>query len=104
MVIQAWMAGCGTLDAFSTTMAIRIAVKPLEAGTLVKIDGELDAEGVSEVDAVCGSARPPIVLDLTELRMLDSAGEACLRRLIDGGATVDAAAPYLRMRLGLNKR
>ncbi|UCC32513.1 MAG: hypothetical protein JSU86_09560 [Phycisphaerales bacterium] len=81
---------------------IRITAKPLATGTLVKIDGDLDREDVSEVNAVCGSAAGPVVLDLADLRTLDSDGEECLRRLIDDGATVDAAAPYIRVRLGLS--
>ena len=102
MVLQVRMLVGGTQDALPATMAIRITVKPLAAGTCVKIDGELDTEGVSEVDASCGSAAGPVVLDLTDLRTLDSDGEACLRRLIGGGATLHAAPPYIRMRLGLN--
>ncbi len=83
-------------------MTIRITVKPLAAGTLVKIDGELDSQDVSEVAAVYGSAAGPVALDLAELKALDSAGETCLRRLIDRGATVEAAPPYIRVRLGLD--
>ena len=81
-------------------MTIRITVTPSELGTGIKIDGNLNTEELSEVDAVCGSAAEPIVFDLSDLRTLDSDGEACLRRLLDGGATVDAATPYIRMRLG----
>ena len=92
----------GTLNALCEIVMIRITPQPLAAGTLVKIDGELDAESVSEVDGVCRSAAGPIVLDLAELRSLDSDGEAFLRRLIDGGATVKAVSAYFRMRLGLN--
>ncbi len=79
-------------------MTIRITAAPLEAGTLVKVDGDLDREGTQDVDAVCGSAIGPIMLDLADLRTLDSDGEACLRRLLDGVVTGNVAAPYIRMR------
>ena len=83
-------------------MTVRITATPLEAGTLVKVDGDLDMENASEVEAVCGSAAGHVMLDLSDLKTLDSDGEACLRKLIDGGATVDAAAAYIRVRLGIN--
>jgi hypothetical protein len=94
-------AAGGTPNALPTIMTVRITSSPLETGTLVRIDGELAMTEVSEVDAVCRSVAGPIVLVLAELRALDAAGEACLRSLIAGGATVDAATPYIRMRLGL---
>ena len=102
MVVPVWVAPGGTPDALRRNMSIRIWAAPLEAGTLVKVDGDLDMEGVGEVDAVCGSAAGPVVLDLTDLKSFDSDGEECLRRLLDGGATVTAAAPYIRVRLGLD--
>ena len=83
-------------------MTVRITATPSQAGTLVNVDGDLDMENASELEAVCESASGRVVLDLSDLKTLDSDGEACLRQLIDGGATVDAAAPYIRVRLGLN--
>ena len=68
---------------------------------MVRIDGALLMEDVRELDAVCGSVAGLVVLDLADLWALDSEGERCLRAIIDGGATLDAAAPYIRGRLGL---
>jgi anti-anti-sigma regulatory factor len=82
-------------------MTVWIRSKQLEVGTLVRVDGDLDTQDVGELVAICGAAAGPVILDLAELRTLDSVGEACLRRLIEGGATVNAAAPYIRVRLGL---
>lgn len=96
------MATGGTLHALRTIVMIRIKAESLAGGTLVKIDGDLESEDVREVDAVCGSAAGTVVLNLADLKTLDSDGEAYLRRLIDGGATVDAAPPYIRVRLGLS--
>ena len=83
-------------------MTIRITVTLLEIGGRIKIDGDLEAEVVGEVNAAYASTAAPVVLDLADLSSLDSAGEACLLGLIDNGATVDGATPYFRTRLGLD--
>lgn len=83
-------------------MTIRITVTPLEIGARIKIDGDLVKDDLGEFDAVYAATAGQVLFDLTDLRTLDSAGAACLRGLIDHGATVDAAPPYIRMRLGLN--
>lgn len=85
-------------------MTIRITVTPLEIGARIKIDGDLEAEVLSELNAAYASTAGPVLLDLADLKTLDSAGEACLRGLIDNGATVDAASPYFRIRLGLDMK
>jgi hypothetical protein len=91
----------GTPVALPGILMIRITVTPTEVGTRVKIDGGLVTEDVREVDAACGSAAVPVVLDLADLKTIDSVGVVCLLRLMSGGATVEAAPPYIRMRLGL---
>lgn len=62
------------------------AVLPHDGALLVA--GDLTRATVGQFDDALAGAAPPIVLDLGELRRLDEAGVACLRRWIGRGVTV----------------
>jgi hypothetical protein len=55
---------------------VRLLIECLEqvGVTTVRMIGWLEADGVEELRRVCEGARPPVRLDLSELRAADSSG------------------------------
>ena len=66
---------------------------------MVRIDGELLSEGLSELKNVCENLAKPLLLDLTDLIRVDPEGLRALRDLIDRGASVKGASPYIQLLL-----
>ena len=79
-------------------MTLRIVQEPLERGTMLRVAGNLSGAEVSELEACCQNAKPPLTLDLEGV---DETGLVLLRTLLADGATLVGASPYLSMRLGM---
>ena len=80
-------------------MGLRISVESVGARTKISVAGELLAEGVGELKQASAASGDSLELDLSELRFADDDGVAALRCLIDKGATVIAATPFVRQLL-----
>ena len=68
-------------------------------GSAVMVAGQLTVEFVKDVERVCLSADPPVLIDASGLRSCDADGLACLARMRDNGVRVDGLSKYLEMRL-----
>ena len=82
-------------------MTLRIVQEPLERGTMLRVAGNLSGAEVSELEACCQNAKPPLTLDLEGAIGVDETGLVLLRTLLAEGATLVGASPYLSMRLGM---
>jgi len=68
-------------------------------GTLLRVDGRLDAESVSELEDSCEEAVSPLTLDIQGLQWVDDQAAAYLKQLMAAGAVVTNASPYVALRV-----
>ncbi len=80
-------------------MALRVTVTEAEDLTVLRVDGRLAGDGVSELDRACRAARRPVALDLANLTQADESGVALLRRLSGAGIHILGVSPYIALRL-----
>ncbi len=76
-------------------MTIRVSTEVGETVTTIRIEGKLTSASVPDLRAACGSANPPLRLDLSGLRSADSDGIRALRSLSEAGAELLGANPYI---------
>jgi len=82
-------------------MGLRISAKSVGARIRISVAGELLAEGVGELKQALAATGDSLELDLSELRFADDDGVEALRFLIDQGATVLGASPFVERLLRL---
>jgi anti-anti-sigma regulatory factor len=80
-------------------LTIRITTEAGETVTTIRIEGTLTSASVPDVRAACGSANPPLRLDLSGLRSADSDGIRALQSLSEAGAELHGASPYINQLL-----
>ncbi len=76
-------------------MGCRISTKALGARTRISVAGELPVQGVGELKRVSAASGDSLTLDLSDLRFADDDGVEALVCLIDKGATVLDASPFV---------
>jgi hypothetical protein len=84
-------------------MSLRITKTTSDACTIFKVDGRLAADGVADLERDCQSAEGTVYLDLTELLSADAQSIEAIKRMVDGGARLLGASPYIRIQLGLKE-
>ena len=80
-------------------MAFRVSTEAGDTVTTIRIEGELTSASVPDVRAACGSANPPLRLDLSGLHSADSDGIRALQSLAEAGAELHGANPYINQLL-----
>jgi anti-anti-sigma regulatory factor len=80
-------------------LTIRVTTEAGETVTTIRIEGTLTSASVPDVRAACGSANPPLRLDLSGLRSADSDGIRALQSLSEAGAELHGASPYINQLL-----
>ena len=80
-------------------MTIRVSTEAGQTGTTVRIEGRLTGADLPDVRAACDSANPPLRLDLAGLRSADTDGIRALQSLLETGAELQGASPYIRQLL-----
>lgn len=78
-------------------MSIRIIEACGADGTVLRIDGRLEAQDVAEVHRSFRTARPPIVLELTNLQSAEWPGIDALRDLQAQGAQIRGATAFIQL-------
>ncbi len=69
-------------------------------GSVVRVAGQLTVEFLKDVERMCLSADPPVLIDADGLRSFDADGLAFLARMRRaGGVRVEGLSEYLEMRL-----
>ena len=79
-------------------MRLRITVRKEEPVTVVEVHGELLIAGLRELDAAC-DRRLELVIDLSNVRQVDTPSVAWLRELAADGVKLVGASPYVAMLL-----
>ena len=80
-------------------MTIRITTAVAKTVTIIQLEGQLTSSSVPDVRAACGSANPPLRLNLSGLRSADSDGIRALQVLSEAGAELHGASPYINQLL-----
>lgn len=78
---------------------IRVTSRRSEGKSIIQIDGALRSEFLEELADTISSMEPPIVLDLSNLRSVDSESTEALVRMAKEAAEVIGASPYIRLLL-----
>ena len=84
-------------------MTVRIETSAEGMKTTVSVAGRLEQRVVSELVKACLSAESELVLDLTHLRSADPAGIDVIQELVQGGAVLRGASPFIRLLLDSQK-
>ena len=77
-------------------MTIRISTTSPEA-TRMTIVGRLTESAIGELEEACARVSGPLIVDVSDLRSADQAGEGCLRRLALEGACLEGMSPYMEL-------
>ncbi len=82
----------------------RAVVEAGADGSVIRVAGRLTGEFVRDVERLCLSAEPPVVIDARELQSCDADGLAFLARVGDRTASVEGLSEYLLMRVRIEAR
>ncbi|MEA1951987.1 MAG: hypothetical protein U9N87_11420 [Planctomycetota bacterium] len=80
-------------------MGIRITRTSDAHQTVLRIDGQLHSQNVTELNREHRSVDGPLLLDLSNLRSADAIGVDALLRIISLGARIRGASPYIELLL-----
>lgn len=80
-------------------MTFRITQVEGPDGTLLQVDGWLDADGLAALERACAGAAGALTLDLTGLKQADESALGFLRGLQAAGVKLAGLSPYLAMRM-----
>jgi hypothetical protein len=80
-------------------LAFRVHTEAGETVTTIRIEGKLTSADVPDVRAACGSANPPLRLDLSGLRTAAPDGIRALQSLSEAGAELHGPNPYINQLL-----
>ena len=80
-------------------MTVRIETSAGEKKPTVSVAGRLEGLGVGELARTCRSIEGELVLDLSGLRSADAEGIEAIQKLVQGGATLRGASPFIQLLL-----
>lgn len=80
-------------------MSIRIDVIRNGPETVVHIAGRLTGTAVAQLKKTCDPMEGPFVMDLSGLLFADDAGINAIRAILDKGAQVHGASPFIALLL-----
>lgn len=80
-------------------MTVRIETSAGEKKPTVSVAGRLEGLGVGELVRTCRSIEGGLVLDLSGLRSADAEGIEAIQKLVQGGARLRGASPFIRLLL-----
>jgi anti-anti-sigma regulatory factor len=80
-------------------MEVRIDHIHSGSAAVVHIAGRLSGTAVTELKKTCDPIKAPFVLDLSSLMFADDLGISTIRSIIDRGADVRGASPFIELLL-----
>ena len=78
---------------------IRVTSRRAENKTIVQIDGELRSDFVEELGRFASGVEPPVTLDLSDLRSMDSESADSFAKIAKDVAEIIGASPFIRLLL-----
>ncbi len=83
----------------SLGMQLRITKRTNGNETVLHIDGQLAGEVVAELENECRSVEGLLALDVTNLLSADLNGRQSIKSLLEHGARLKGASPYVQLLL-----
>ena len=80
-------------------MTVRVSSVTDGTTTTIRVEGRLTGADMPDLRAACESTNAPWRLDLSDLRSADTDGIRALRSLLESGAELHGANPYVRQLL-----
>jgi anti-anti-sigma regulatory factor len=80
-------------------LAIRVNTEAGKTMTVIQIQGRLTKADLCDLKEACESASTPLWLDLSDLTSADNDGVRELQSLLEAGAELHGANPYIRQLL-----
>ena len=80
-------------------MEIRIDIKAEGSETVVHVAGRLSGRAVAQFREACYPIEGAFILDLSDLLFADATGIDIIRRIVEKGAEVRRASPFVRLLL-----
>lgn len=80
-------------------MEIRIDITAKGPGTVVHVAGRLSGRAVAQFRQACDPIEDAFVLDLSDLLFADATGLDIIRRIVEKGAEVRGASPFVQLLL-----
>lgn len=82
-------------------MGFRIDHNAQGPGTVLHIAGRLSGRAVVQLERACDPIDKPIVINLKSLVFADDEGIKAIQNLVDHGAQVQGASPFVRLLLDI---
>ena len=83
---------------------VRITKTTGRSRTIIKVDGRLMSDEVSELERVCQAEAHPFSLNLSGLLWAHADGIKAIVRLVDAGAKLTGMRPYIKLLLDRARR
>jgi len=83
-------------------MKLRLVVRNEASSKTVEVHGELVREALPEFDSLC-RPRAGLIIDLSNVRRVDTAAAARLRELSVSGVALVGASPFISMLIELER-
>lgn len=80
-------------------MGIRIDYIPHGSDTVVRIAGRLCGTAVAQLENACDSIEGSFMMDLSNLVFADDEGIKAIRAMVDKGARIQGASPFIMLLL-----
>lgn len=85
-------------------MLLRILLTEAQGVRTLRVEGRLAWDGLDELRRAYADCAGPVELDLADLREADAVGTAYLQGLVQAGARVRRASPYVAALLWMSGR
>ena len=80
-------------------MSIRIEFHAQGSNNVVRVDGKLSSSAVPHLKKVCDPIEDPFIIDLSNLLFSDDEGISAIRAIVDRGARIHGASPFVQLLL-----
>ena len=80
-------------------MELRIDIESEGPVTVVHMTGRLSKNTVPQLKEACHQIEDAVVLELSNLRSVDAAGSNIIRALVEKGAKIQGASPFIQLLL-----
>jgi anti-anti-sigma regulatory factor len=80
-------------------MELRIDIASEGPVTMVHLTGRLSGNTISQLKEACDQIKGAVVLELSNLRSVDTTGSGFIRTLVEKGTKLRGASPFIQLLL-----